>query len=95
MDSFLNLQKLNKKGKRVSHQWAKMLNPVVNVIPKFLYNCQFKLINLLFYSGPNSRLRVSHRQLDSQKSTESEPYHTHKTSEPLKLGQYCLMGMLP
>ena len=41
----------------------------------------------MFYSGPYGRLRVSHRQIDTAKSTESEPYHTHAVEELLSPGQ--------
>jgi predicted acyl esterase len=32
-------------------------------------------------------LRASHRALDSQKSTEMEPYHTHTNAEPIEPGK--------
>lgn len=39
------------------------------------------------YLGPNGRLRVSHRQLDPQRSTPWLPYQTHRFEEILKAGQ--------
>jgi predicted acyl esterase len=39
------------------------------------------------YSGPDGRLRVSHRQLDPERSTPFQPCHTHKTVEPLRAGE--------
>ncbi|MDB9822308.1 CocE/NonD family hydrolase [Deltaproteobacteria bacterium] len=39
------------------------------------------------YSGPDGRLRVSHRQLDPQKSTPLMPYHTHTAEELLSPGE--------
>jgi hypothetical protein len=39
------------------------------------------------YAGPNSRLRVSHRHTDPEKSTELEPYHTHDREELLNPGE--------
>jgi len=44
-------------------------------------------IGLLVYPGPNGRLRVSHRQLDEERSTPSRPYQTHKAEELLRSGQ--------
>ena len=38
------------------------------------------------YSGPNAMLRASLRQLDPDKSTESEPYHTFRTPQLLERG---------
>jgi putative CocE/NonD family hydrolase len=39
------------------------------------------------YYGPDGRLRVSHRQLDPNKSTPSQPVHTHKVLELLHPGE--------
>jgi len=39
------------------------------------------------YQGPNGRLRVSHRELDSEKSTPWLPYHTHKREKLLRAGE--------
>jgi uncharacterized protein len=39
------------------------------------------------YSGPDGRIRVSHRQLDPEKSTPLQPVHTHKVEEFLCPGQ--------
>ena len=39
------------------------------------------------YSGPDGRLRVSHRQLDPDKSTPLQPCHTHKVVESLRPGE--------
>jgi predicted acyl esterase len=39
------------------------------------------------YSGPDGRLRVSQRQLDTGTSSEERPNHTHRLSEPLAPGQ--------
>jgi predicted acyl esterase len=51
--------------------------------------------------GATGRLRVSHRQLDSVRSTPAEPYHTHCLEELLSPGQVvpveiaiCPTGML-
>ena len=39
------------------------------------------------YTGPDGRLRVSHRRLDGEKSTFERPYHDHRTQEKLQQGQ--------
>jgi predicted acyl esterase len=41
----------------------------------------------LFFTGATGRLRVSHRQLDPERSTPSEPYLTHRVEELLSPGQ--------
>ena len=38
------------------------------------------------YSGPNGLLRASHRELDPDLSTESEPFHPHKGLLPVEKG---------
>jgi hypothetical protein len=39
------------------------------------------------YSGPNGRLRASHRAMDAEKSTELEPVQLHTAEELLKPGE--------
>ena len=39
------------------------------------------------YTGPDAHLRVSLRQLDPEKSTENEPYHTFSTVQKLSPGE--------
>ena len=59
----------------------KKLRLMAKFIPKFK-----QLPGGAIYSGPNGRLRVSHRALDTNKSTELEPYLTHEKEEPIKAG---------
>lgn len=87
MDIYVTLQKLNKNGKRVGHKWVKIVNPVMDMMVKLMYAMNNKKFDIFFYSGPNSRLRISRRQLDAVKSTETEPYYTFKVEEPLDPGQ--------
>ncbi|MEI4271176.1 CocE/NonD family hydrolase [Klenkia sp. LSe6-5] len=46
-----------------------------------------KLPATLAYTGPVGRLRVSHRALDPQRSTPSEPFLTHATEERVQPGE--------
>ena len=39
------------------------------------------------WSGPHGRLRVSHRQLDTTRSTPEQPFHTHTKEQRLAPGQ--------
>ncbi|MBT8338382.1 MAG: CocE/NonD family hydrolase [Desulfatitalea sp.] len=39
------------------------------------------------YSGPEGRLRVSLRELDTDKSTHFLPFHTYRTKQPLSAGE--------
>ena len=39
------------------------------------------------FQGPSGRLRISHRELDSRRSTSSEPYLTHAVEQLLSPGQ--------
>jgi predicted acyl esterase len=87
MDLFVFIQKLDRKGKRLSHLWVTPPNLLMNLLFKLLYSIQSKKVEILFYSGPNSRLRVSHRQLNPAKSTPSEPYLTHAVEELMSPGQ--------
>ena len=38
------------------------------------------------YSGPNGLLRASHRELDPDRSTDTEPVHTHNSLLPVEKG---------
>lgn len=51
-------------------------------------DAQGKLLKPSFNNrGPDGRLRVSHRQLDPNRSTQWFPYHTHISEELLSPGQ--------
>ncbi len=39
------------------------------------------------YTGPDGRLRVSHRRINPEKSTPDRPYHDHTEQEMLKKGE--------
>jgi predicted acyl esterase len=44
-------------------------------------------MGFMFYSGPNGKMRVSHRQLDITKTTPAQPYHTHAVGEMVRPGE--------
>jgi uncharacterized protein len=46
-----------------------------------------KDLNPAYFWITKGWLRASHRALDSQKSTEMEPYHTHTNPEPIEPGK--------
>ena len=76
MDLFVLVQKLNKEG-----------DPFTSAVVPLPEHVMKVPIGLLVYPGPNGRLRVSHRQLDEERSTPSRPYQTHKAEELLSPGQ--------
>jgi len=39
------------------------------------------------WTGPHGRLRASHRELDAQRSTPAQPFHTHASEQRLSAGQ--------
>ncbi len=85
MDLFVFIQKLDKKGKLLRHT---VLPPSLLVtFLKIIHSLKIKRLNAFFYSGPKGLLRVSHRQLDPERSTPYEPYRTHTCAEPLISGQ--------
>lgn len=77
MDLFVAVQKLDKMGRRMGHNSFSPYIPAVVLSNQLSY----------FISGPRGRLRVSHRQLDPARSTDSEPYLTHAVEELLSPGQ--------
>jgi len=87
MDLFVFMQKLDKKGKVLNHMVVKPPNRLLGSIMWFVHALGVKKLGLLFYSGPNGRLRVSHRQLDPERSTPSQPVLTHAAEELLSPGQ--------
>ena len=74
MDLFVLIQKLNKEGEPVTITAVPLPDPRMK-------------IGVLTYTGPTGRLRVSHRQLDPERSTPSQPHHTHRKEQPLSPGQ--------
>ncbi len=87
MDLFVLLQKLDRKGKRVSRMVVTLPNPLMNTGLKLLNSLGIVKLGILFYSGPNGKLRVSHRQLDTERSIPSQPFHTHGVEELLNPGE--------
>jgi predicted acyl esterase len=87
MDLFVVIQKLDKRGKRLTHMVTTFPNRLMGKGLKLLYDLGILKLGALFYSGPNGRLRVSHRQLDPARSTAPEPYLTHRVEELLSPGQ--------
>ena len=87
MDLFVFIQKLNKKGKRLGHMIITPPNRLLTLFLRLMFSLGQKKVQAIFYSGPNGRLRVSHRQLDTARSTPSEPYLTHTIEELLSPGE--------
>jgi predicted acyl esterase len=87
MDLFALVQKLNPQGKPLSKMVVALPNPVMNFGIRILNALGIAKFGILFYSGPNGRLRVSHRRLDKERSTPSMPHHTHIKEELLEPGQ--------
>lgn len=74
IDHFVLVQKLNKDGEPLTTTAVPLPDPKLK-------------IGVLTYTGPTGRLRVSHRRLDPDRSTPSQPYHTHRSEELLNPGQ--------
>jgi len=87
MDLFVLLQKLDRKGKRLSKMVVNLANPLMNAVLRLLNSLRILKIGILFYSGPTGRLRVSHRRLDMERSTHFRPFHAHTVEEPLNPGE--------
>jgi predicted acyl esterase len=87
MDLFVLVQKLNRRGKPLSRMVVALPNPIMRYGLKILNALGIVKFGALFYAGPNGRLRVSHRQLDKERSTPSIPYHTHTQKDLLEPGQ--------
>jgi len=93
MDLFALVQKLNQQGKPLVRMVVKLPNPIMNYGLKILNSLGIIKFGALFYSGPNGKLRVSHRQLDKERSSPSIPYHTHVQEELLEPGQIVSVGI--
>ena len=87
MDLFVKVQKLGTRGNLLSSAVITPLNPVVRSVVKLLWSFKVKKLARLFFTGAPGRLRVSHRQLDPERSTPSEPYLMHRVEELLSPGQ--------
>jgi predicted acyl esterase len=87
IDLFVQVQKLNKKGKPISRMVVTLPNPIMHKGLTILNSLGIVKLGALFFSGPLGKLRVSHRQLDMERSTPSIPYHTHAVEELIAPGQ--------
>jgi predicted acyl esterase len=87
MDLFVKVQKLDRRGNLLSSPVITPPNPVARSYVKLLWSFKVKSLARLFFTGAPGRLRVSHRQLDTERSTPSEPYLTHRVEELLSPGQ--------
>ena len=86
MDLFVLLQKLSTKGKPLTSMVVTLPNPLMRSGLKLLNALGIIKLGVLFYSGPNGKLRVSHRQVDAERSTPAQPYHTHTKKDLLSPG---------
>jgi predicted acyl esterase len=86
MDLFVRIEKLNKKHRVLNHTTG-TLPGIMKMVLRILKALGILKLAIMFYSGPNGRMRVSHRQLNSELSTPSQPRHTHAVEELLQPGQ--------
>jgi hypothetical protein len=84
MDLFAAVYKESADGKRQHH--FTMPAPSARAFTQSLER-DGKLPGTLSYTGPLGRLRVSHRALDPDRSTPSEPYLTHQREDLLTPGE--------
>jgi predicted acyl esterase len=84
MDLFAAVYKESPDGKRQHH--FTMPAPSARAFTQSLER-DGKLPGTLSYTGPLGRLRVSHRALDPDRSTPSEPYLTHQHEDLLTPGE--------
>jgi predicted acyl esterase len=87
MDLFVKVQKLGKRGNLLSSPVITPPGPVARSFVRLLWSFNVKKLASLFFTGATGRLRVSHRQLDPERSTPSEPYLTHRVEELLSPGE--------
>ena len=87
MDLFVIVQKLSKRGSLFSSMTMSPPNRFLRSLLRLLWFFKVKKLALMFFTGANGRLRVSHRQLDPERSTPFEPHLTHRAEELLRPGQ--------
>ena len=84
MDLFAALYKEDSQGKRLHHICIR--NPELRAVVASQEK-DGKLPATFSYTGPLGRLRVSHRELDTNRSTPSEPYLSHKVERRIEPGE--------
>ena len=87
MDLFVKIQKLGKRGNLLSSRTMAPSNPVARTIIHLLRSFGVQKVSPLYFTGSKGRLRVSRRQIDSARSTPSEPHLKHRVEELLSPGQ--------
>ncbi len=93
MDLFASIEKLGKNGKRLTSQVMKPSNPIARFAVRVLNALDSPKASGIFFKGPSGRLRVSHRQLDPERSTESQPFHSHQEEARLSPGEIVLVDI--
>ena len=86
MDVFVNVAKLDKKGKRVGRRLSRAVPSLKNVLPG-LFEQGLKSVPLLFYSGPSGKLRASARSLDPEMTKADRPFYAAKEAAPVAEGE--------
>jgi len=87
MDLFVKVRKLDRRGRLLFSPTI----PVPKALPRKILPIAFrrgvKRLALLFFTGPDGRLRVSRRALDPGRSTEAQPCLAHDRDERLSPGE--------
>ncbi len=87
MDVFVKVQKLSRRGRLLFSSTVPVPSRLMRRVLPILFRRGKKELGLLFFTGPDGRLRVSRRALDPVRSAPDEPYLAFDREEPLSPGE--------
>lgn len=87
MDLFVEISRLDRRGRQVVSRIIPIQNRLIRAATALVRHIRPDDVGLLFFAGPTGRLRVSHRGLDAERSTPTEPYLTHASEQPVEPGE--------
>jgi len=93
MDLFLSIRKLDGKGEGLAHMTVRFDEAMTRQF-KELFSKGDGRAGVMFYSGPSTRIRVSHRSTDPARSSKAEPYLSHSMEDRLSPGRVVPVDIL-
>ena len=87
MDLFIKVEKLDRRGRLLFVPTIPLPNPLLRKVLPHVFRRGVKQLRLLFFTGPDGRIRVSRRALDPAISTEEQPFLAHDRDDFLAAGE--------
>ena len=87
MDVFVKVQKLSRRGRLLFVPTIPVPSRLMRRVLPLLFRRGKKELALIYFTGPDGRLRVSRRALDPERSTPARPHLSFDRDAPLSPGE--------